>query len=137
METPATEPIMKVLIFRAMSSSRILMRLMPAEKKADTVIPARMTVVREAPEPHARANTSNEVMSAPAKAKTGRLPMASGKRTMESMTARPAPELTPMVLGLARELFMTFCRMTPAVARPTPAPMQPKTRGRRTVAIRM
>ena len=50
------------------------MRLMAAERKAETVMPARMTVVREAPEPHARAKIRRDVMRAPANAKTGRAP---------------------------------------------------------------
>lgn len=55
---------------------------------------------------------------------------------MASMTAKPEPELTPMVFGLARELFMTLCKMTPAQESPTPAKSPPSTLGIRTVVIR-
>ena len=50
---------------------------------------------------------TREVTSAPAKAKTGFKNRLSEKHIMESMTKNPAPELTPIVLGLARELFIT------------------------------
>lgn len=51
----------------------------------------------------------------------------------ESITANPAPELTPIVFGLARELFMTLCKITPAVESPMPATHAPTALGSRTV----
>ena len=55
---------------------------------------------------------------------------------MASMTAKPEPELTPMVFGLARELFITLCKITPAQESPIPAKSPPSTLGTRTVVIR-
>lgn len=52
------------------------------------------------------------------------------------MTAKPAPELTPIVLGLARELFITDCRIAPAQASPIPASTAPVARGILTLYIR-
>ena len=74
---------------------------------------------------------SSAVTRAPMKAKGPLTSMAVGKKTMESMTANPAPELTPMVLGEARALFMTFCRMRPELDKPRPAPRQARVRGMR------
>ena len=67
----------------------------------------------------------------------GRNQVKTGKSIIPSITAKPEPELTPMVLGLARELFMTPCRITPAHARPIPAKRPPSTLGSRTVIIRV
>lgn len=52
------------------------------------------------------------------------------------MTAKPAPELTPIVLGLARELFITDWRIAPAQASPIPARTAPAARGILTLYIR-
>ena len=51
------------------------------------------------------------------------------------MMKNPEPELTPIVPGLAKALFITDCRITPETARPVPASSPPKARGIRTVVI--
>jgi tetratricopeptide (TPR) repeat protein len=47
-------------------------------------------------------------------------------------TARPAPALTPIILGLAMALLSTACSKTPDAARDIPAKEAANTRGRRT-----
>ena len=115
-----------------MSVSRSLMVLMPALRKLDTVMPARMMVVRELSAAYASPKMVSVVSRAPAKAAAG-IQYEAPPNISVSITAKPAPELTPMVFGLARELFMTLCKSTPAVASPMPARTAPMTRGRRTV----
>lgn len=56
---------------------------------------------------------------------------------MASMTAKPEPELTPIVLGLASELFITPCKITPEQDSPIPAKSPPSKRGMRTVVIKI
>lgn len=135
MVRPEREPIIKEVRLMVMSVSKSLMVLIPALKKLDMVMPASIIVVRELSARYASKKTKREVINAPAKAKSGRAKEPAGKNIMASITAKPEPELTPMVLGLARELFMTPCRITPAQAKPMPANSPPITRGRRTVVI--
>lgn len=47
-------------------------------------------------------------MNEPINANVGVAARFSGSKIMESITANPAPELIPIVFGLARELFITF-----------------------------
>lgn len=110
---------------------------MPALKKLETVIPARMIVVLELSESAARKKISSVVSRAPQNAKTGSANEFAGKKIMASMTAKPEPELTPIVLGLASELFITPCKITPEQDRPIPAKSPPSTRGMRTVVIKI
>lgn len=135
MVSPDREPIIKEVRLMVMSVSRSFMVLMPAFKKLDMVMPASIIVVRELSARYASKKTKREVANAPVKAKRGRVKEFAGKNIMASITAKPEPELTPMVLGLARELFMTPCKITPAQAKPMPASSPPITRGRRTVVI--
>ena len=49
-----------------------------------------------------------------------------------TVTPRPAPALTPMILGDASLLERTFCRTAPETDNPAPARRQAIVRGRRT-----
>lgn len=44
-----------------------------------------------------------------------------GKKAATNMVNKPAPEFTPIILGLARELLSTDCRITPETANAQPA----------------
>ena len=68
---PDREPIIKVVRLTAISVSRSLMVLMPAPRKLDTVMPARMMVVRELSARYASRKMTSVVASAPAKAAAG------------------------------------------------------------------
>ena len=131
--SPESVPIRKEVRLIVISVSSSFTVLIAAFKKVETVIPARMIVVRELSESDASKKIASVVSSAPRNAKTGSAAEFAGKKIMASMTAKPEPELTPIVFGLARELFITPCRITPAQASPTPAKSPPKTRGMRTV----
>lgn len=132
---PDKEPIMKEVMFTVISVSRSLTVLIPALKKLDTVIPARIIVVRELSARYARKKMASVVKRAPTNAKTGMVVIFPGKISMDNITAKPAPEFTPMVLGLAKELFITPCKITPEQASPTPASSPANTRGILTVVI--
>ena len=135
--SPEREPIRKDVRFTVISVFKSLIVLMPALKKLETVIPARMIVVLELSESAARKKISSVVSRAPQNAKTGSANEFAGKKIMASMTAKPEPELTPIVLGLASELFITPCKITPEQDRPIPAKSPPSTRGMRTVVIKI
>ena len=92
-------------------------------------MPARMMVVRLLSAIYARAKIRSVVRKAPAKAKMALWVARPWKRASPIITANPAPELTPMVFGLARELFITVCKITPAQDKPMPAVMAPNIRG--------
>ena len=135
--SPEREPIRKDVRFTVISVFKSLIVLMPALKKLETVIPARMIVVLELSESAARKKISSVVIRAPQNAKTGSVNEFAGKKIMASMTAKPEPELTPIVLGLASELFITPCKITPEQDSPIPAKSPPSKRGMRTVVIKI
>ena len=93
----------------------------PAFRSACTAIPARMTVAFEASIRPAIAMISSVVRKAPRKAAGGSPAAACGKKLKSRITAKPAPALTPMMLGLARSLPVTLCSRTPETESPTPA----------------
>ena len=68
---PESVPIKKEVRFTVISVSSSLIVLMPAFKKLDTVMPARMIVVLELSEAAASKKIAIVVTSAPRKAKTG------------------------------------------------------------------
>ncbi len=47
--------------------------------------------------------------------------MLAGKKAAIKTVNRPAPEFTPIMLGLARELFKTDWRIVPETAKAQPA----------------
>ena len=123
------EPIIKVVRFKVISSLNNFTVLIPALKKEETVMPARMMVVRLLSAIYARAKIRSVVRKAPVKAKMALWAARPWKIASPIITANPAPELTPMVFGLARELFITVCKITPAQDKPMPAAMAPNIRG--------
>ena len=60
-----------------------------------------------------------------------------GKISIDNITKNPAPEFTPIVLGLASALFITLCNITPAMDNPIPATIAPTIRGIRIFIISM
>lgn len=133
---PDKLPIKKEVMLMVKSVFKSLIVLIPAFKKEEIVIPAKIMVVLELSDKEASKKMEMVVRSAPRKAKSGVRVVFAGKRSMESITKKPEPEFTPMVFGLARELFMTFCKITPEEASPIPAKRPPRTRGIRTVVIK-
>ena len=105
---------------------------MPALKMLDTATPASTRVMRLAPVRSAMSSTSSTPRKAPRKAARGVRVTDWGKRAEHSTTIRPAPELTPMMLGAARGLLRTLWITAPETARAIPASRQPQVRGRRT-----
>lgn len=51
-----------------------------------------------------------------------------GKNAAINTVNRPAPELTPIMLGLARELLSTDCKITPETENAHPAKTAAKVR---------
>ena len=133
--TPDKEPTINCTELIAKSVSRIFIIFTPADKKLDTVIPASTIVMRELSETYANTNINNDVNNAPTKDITGCKNRLCGNNAIESITKKPAPELTPIVLGLASELFITSCNMIPATASPEPAKSPAITRGSLTILI--
>ena len=127
--TSEREPIIKVVRFKVISSLNNFTVLIPALKKEETVMPARMMVVRLLSAIYARAKIRSVVRKAPVKAKMALWAARPWKIASPIITVNPAPELTPMVFGLARELFITVCKITPAQDKPMPAAMAPNIRG--------
>ncbi len=60
------------------------------------------------------------------------MPKAAGKRAVANAVNRPAPEFTPIMVGLAKALFNTDCRISPDTAKPLPAIIADKVLGIRT-----
>ena len=104
---------------------------MPALSIAVQAMPARITVVREEPIRPAMLTISRVVRNAPAKAAKGRTANAAGNRVNRRMTKKPAPALTPMILGLASSLPVTAWRSTPETESPIPASTPSSSRGTR------
>ena len=70
--SPESDPIINEVRLIVISESNSLMVLMPAFKKLDTVMPARIMVVRELSAAYASAKIVMVVSSAPANAAIGR-----------------------------------------------------------------
>lgn len=71
------------------------------------------------------------VSNAPQKADTGTSPGNIGKKEALSSAKKPAPELTPIILGLAKALFNTACIKVPLTAKAAPAAMAAIVLGKR------
>ena len=127
--SPEKEPIRKDVRLIDISAFISLIVLIPALRKEDTVMPARTIVVRELSAKYARAYIQRVVRSAPAKAAKEPAYTECGNISIDNITKNPAPEFTPIVLGLARALFMTLCRITPATDKPIPAIIAPNILG--------
>ena len=137
MVKPDKLPMRKDVILMDKSVFKSLMVLIPALRKVETVIPARIIVVLELSDKDASKKIEIVVRSAPRNAAKGVSAELAGKNSMESMTKKPEPEFTPIVFGLARELFITLCKITPAEERAIPENRPPSTLGIRTVVIKI
>ena len=93
--------------------------------------PARIREIREAPVRSEMPSTSMTPAKAPRKAASGVIHTAEGISAQLRATARPAPALTPMMLGAARGLARTDWMMAPDMASAAPASAPAQHRGRR------
>ena len=105
---------------------------MPAPNTVVMAMPASTTVRRLKPVPSDSAKMMSAVASAPIKAASGVSHSAPGTSEAASSTARPAPEFTPMTLGLASGLSRQAWMSAPEVARAAPDRSAASTRGTRT-----
>src|SRR5699024_3243027 len=83
--------------------------------RLEIATPARTSVMREAPVASAKTSTSPTPAIAPAKAASG-CSAAAGASAQHSVTASPAPALTPMICGAASGFASTVWMMDPAAA---------------------
>ena len=123
---PDSEPTVKATNAGARSANRKVISAMPAKRIDCTATPARM--MRSGPlvcGPLSAANsTTADDAIAPKNARNGSSTAISGRRTMPSSAATPAPALTPISDGSASGLRTTVCISAPATASEAP------TRGR-------
>ena len=105
---------------------------MPAPNTVVMAMPASTTVRRLSPVPSDSAKMMSAVASAPVKAASGVSHSAPGTSEAASSTASPAPEFTPMTLGLASGLSRHAWISAPEQARAAPARSAASTRGTRT-----
>ena len=105
---------------------------MAALKRLEIITPPSTRVILEAPVSRESSSTRLTAPMAPKKDSQGVLPSRPGKHTAARATAKPAPALTPMMLGAARGLWSTVCSTTPLTARAAPASRAARVRGRRT-----
>ena len=68
---PDRLPIRKELILSTISVFNVLSRLIPAVRKLETVIPARIIAILDVSAKYARANIRSDAVSAPKNANTG------------------------------------------------------------------
>ena len=94
--------------------------------------PISMTVPREAPHFLALRLTSITAANAPMKAKTDNLQPPYIPRAVQSVTASPAPEFTPIMLGDASRFAST-----PWITAPETASAAPQTRAASVLGSRM
>lgn len=104
---------------------------MPALRSAETATPESITDELEKLIFEQRNSISIVAINAPENAAKGINPVAKGKKASNIITAKPAPELTPMIPGEARELPVTACKSTPEAERPAPARRPAAILGRR------
>jgi len=70
--------------------------------------------------------------NAPIKAARGIMLRLAGKKAVASAVNRLAPEFTPIIVGLAKALFNTDCKISPDIANPLPAIIADRVLGIRT-----
>ena len=131
-ETTAPKPpTRKSLPSRAASGKRFVTVSETAPRVAFTATPAKITVVRDAPASFAAKDTASTAANAPRKAAPAIAQPDRKPSAPQTVTARPAPALTPMMLGEARGLHNTFWITQPAVLRAAPASRHAAVRGSR------
>ena len=107
------------------------MQFIPAPKMLLMAIPVSTSVIRETPGPIASAKISMAVANAPKNAAKGNSASMVGKNAEHNNTISPAPELTPMMLGLANGFCSTDCQIAPDTDKALPASRAPNTPGNR------
>ena len=105
---------------------------MPAPNTDVMAMPASTTVSLDVLAPSEMPKMMSAVANAPANAASGGSQSALGNTLAAISTNSPAPELMPMMLGLASGLSSTAWMMAPATASAPPARSAASTRGRRT-----
>ena len=105
---------------------------MPAPNTEVMAMPASTTVSREVFAPSEMPKTMSAVASAPTNAASGGSHTSPGNTEAASRTNRPAPELMPMMLGLASGLSSTAWMIAPAAESAAPESSAASTRGSRT-----
>lgn len=97
--------------------------------KLETAIPDKTIDIRDAPVFCAIAKTISTAIRPPAKAAKGARYRLAGKKALMKTVRKPAPEFTPIILGLARELFNTDCKIAPDNDKEQPASIAAMVRG--------
>jgi hypothetical protein len=135
MAAPEKPPAMKASEPTAASGKSSRRALTPAVSMPPTAMPASTSVVWESPALRASKYMSMAAPSAPRKAAAGTAAAEAGSREDASRAKKPAPALTPMMLGLAMALLSTACKSTPATASAAPESAQESVLGTRTWTI--
>ena len=131
MVIPENPPIKNAVRAKTVSGFKVNKVSVMAPIKLDTATPDKTMVVLEAPVFRAIKYTENTAKRAPAKAAGVARCKDAGKKAAISTVNNPAPELTPITFGLARELFNTDCNTAPETDRAHPARTAAKVRGMR------
>jgi len=127
--TPDSPPIKKLVLLMAVSGLMVRIVSVIAPIKLDTATPDNTIAIRDAPVFFAIKYTSNVAKKAPAKAATGISIIYAGNNAVIKVVNKPAPELTPIILGPARALFSTVCNINPYNDRAQPAKIAAKVLG--------
>ncbi len=130
--TPDSPPIINDVLFMTVSGKIINTVSVIAPIRLDTATPANIIVIRDAPVFLATKYTTIVAKNAPKKAARGIILKLAGKNTVAKAVNSPAPEFTPIIVGLAKALFKTDCSISPDMANPLPANMADKVLGIRT-----
>ena len=113
MVTPDNPPIKKLVLPMAVSGQRVRSVSVMAPIKLDTATPDNTIVILDAPVFFAIKYTNNVTIRAPIKAAIGIKVIYAGNNAIIKVVNKPAPELTPIMLGPARALFSTVCSIKP------------------------
>lgn len=120
--TPAKPPIENALYETKISPSIRVISEINEFKRALTATPESIIEALVLPVKLDSKTTSRVVKKAPIKAKIGvKIKLNPSGKISESDTKNPAPELTPIMLGEAKEFSVMLCSSTPEIERPTPA----------------
>ena len=132
MVTPVKLPIKKLILLNCALGEIVNIVSVNALKKLDTAMPDNIIVIRDAPVFRAIPYTNKTAHRAPKNAANGVWLIKAGKNVDNAMVNNPAPALTPMMFGLAKELFKTVCKIAPETDNATPVNIAAMVRGSRT-----
>lgn len=129
MVTPDSPPIKKLVLLMAVSGQMVRSVSVMAPIKLDTATPDNTIVILDAPVFLAIKYTNNVASKAPIKAAIGIKVIYAGNNAIIKVVNKPAPELTPIILGPARALFSTVCSIKPDSDSAQPAKIAARVRG--------